>query len=517
MALEEKLAAANQENVGRAKRLAVLVCLAGLGVALFALSPSWTSTPLIEKINPSEKASPAPGAITAPGKAKPTVDQPTAITDRVAEPDKVGSTPKKLDCAASDQVDERCQRIRDNFKKELKAFEASFEPKLRLASVQQWSTDVHDKIFEHKQAALQAFSEGNYSSALDQIRAAAKESSKILKVKDARFDIHLKAAVSALGSNQFEIAQAEIASALLMSPDHLIAHGYRNQIELMPKVNGYLDGAYKARAENDLRSERSFLEKVIQLDTAREKEKTRLELLRKEIAEEDFANFMSKGIGAVGRRDVRTARTSMEKAQNFFPDRAELSFLKKRIERLDRELSVESSVNEANRAVSQDEWDHAYQAFSKAILIDPTNTAAIEGKRIADQVVVGRQGLDRYLERPDRLSSKAVAAAAQRLLASVQHLTAISPTLKVRSEQVSKLISQVNKPVEVVVKSDGKTEISVRRIGIVGKTLEKVINLRPGDYTFEGKRVGYKSKLVKLTVPFNGTGLEIKIICDEQI
>ena len=68
-----------------------------------------------------------------------------------------------------------------------------------------------------------------------------------------------------------------------------------------------------------------------------------------------------------------------------------------------------------------------------------------------------------------------------------------------------------------MVRSDGKTEISVRRVGIVGKTLEKVINLRPGDYTFEGKRAGYKSKLVKLTVPFNGTGLDIKIICDEQI
>ena len=517
MALEEKLAAANQENVGRAKRLAVLVCLAGLGAALFALSPSWNPTPLIEKINPSEKASPAPGAITAPGKAKPIVDQPTAITDRAAEPDKVGSTPKTLDCVASDQVDERCQRIRDNFKKELKAFEASFEPKLRLASVQQWSSDVHDKIFEHKQAALQAFSEGNYSSALDQIRAAAKESSKILEVKDTRFDIHLKAAVSALESNQFEIAQAEIASALLMNPDHSIAQGYRNRIELMPKVNGYLDGAYKARAENDLRSERSYLEKVIQLDPAREKEKTRLKLLRKEIAEEDFANLMSKGIGAVGRRDVRTARTSFKKARKLFPDRSELSFLKKRIERLDQELSVENSLNNANQAISQDDWDHAYQAFSKAISIDPTNTAAVEGKRIAGQVVAGRQGLDRHLERPDRLSSKAVAAAAQRLLESIQHLTAISPTLKARSEQVSKLISQVNKPVEVVVKSDGKTEISVRRIGIVGKTLRKVINLRPGDYTFEGNRVGYKSKLVKLTVPTNATGLEIKIICDEQI
>ena len=174
-------------------------------------------------------------------------------------------------------------------------------------------------------------------------------------------------------------------------------------------------------------------------------------------------------------------------------------------------------MRDANQAVSHDDWDRAYQAFSKAKSIDPTNSAATEGERIATELLAGRQGLDSFLKQPARLSSKTVATAAQRLLENVRHLTGLSPTLKARSERLSKLISQANTPVEVVVKSDGKTEITVRKIGIVGKTLEKVINLRPGDYTFEGKRAGYKSKLVKLTVPPNGTGIVIRIICDEQI
>ena len=75
---------------------------------------------------------------------------------------------------------------------------------------------------------------------------------------------------------------------------------------------------------------------------------------------------MSKGIGAVERRDIGTARTSMEKARKIFPNRAELSLLKNRVERLDRELSVASSLNDANKAISHDDWDRAYQAFSKA-------------------------------------------------------------------------------------------------------------------------------------------------------
>ena len=111
----------------------------------------------------------------------------------------------------------------------------------------------------------------------------------------------------------------------------------------------------------------------------------------------------------------------------------------------------------------------------------------------------------------------AVLTASQRLLENIKHLTGLSPILKSRSEQLSKFISKATTPVEVVIKSDGKTEITVRKVGIVGKTHIKTINLRPGGYTFEGKRAGYKSKLVNLRVPFDGVGIEIRIVCDEQI
>ena len=517
MALEEKLAAANQENVRRAKRLVVLACLAGLGIVLFALSSSWDPAQLGENIIPPDKIGPAPGRITAPSKAKTTVDQAVVISNLPVNPDKAVPSSREPDCTTSDQSDELCQKTRTLFKEDLKAFKTNLEPPLKVGSVHQWAPDVHAKIFENKRVALKAFSDGDYSSALAQIRAAAAESSRILKVREANFDTHLKAAVSGFESNQYEPARAEIDNALLLYPNDQIAQEYRVRIELMPKVLGYLEESYKAWAENDFRSELSYLEKIIQLDPARKKEKSRLDLLSKKIAEEDFAILLSKGLQAIEHRDLGAAQINLEKARRIFSNRAELSFLKENIERLDRELSIANALRDANQAVSHDDWDRAYQAFSKAKSIDPTNSAATEGERIATELLAGRQGLDSFLKQPARLSSKTVATAAQWLLENVRHLTRLSPTLKVRSERLSKLISQANTPVEVVVKSDGKTEITVRRVGIVGKTLEKVINLRPGDYTFEGKRAGYKSKLVKLTVPFNGTGIEIRIICDEQI
>lgn len=541
MTLEEKLAAANRENVRRVKRLALVAGLFGFGMGVFALASSWDPAWLERNSVPSGPADlspankPALGNISEPIQPNPTVDQatltpgPTVEPDRAVKPelkpefkpeikpDEAEPGSERFDCTTNDPTGQACKRARGLFKEELKAFEADLEPRLKAGSVHQWAADVHNKIFELKAAALQAFGAGDYSSALGRVRAATIESLRILKVRDANFAAHLKAAVSAFDTNRYERARAEIDRALLMRPDHPTAQEYQARIELMPKVLSYLEAAAKARAENELRSEKAYLEKVIRLDPARRNEKSRLTFLNKKIAEEDFASHLSTGLQAVERRDLGAARTSLTHARAKFPDRPELTVLKKNIEALSRDLSLESALNEANQSVSNDDWDRAYQAFSKANSIDPANATAVEGERIAAEMLAGRWGLDRFLKRPDRLASKTVAAAARQVLEEVRHLTGLSPTLKDSTEKLSKLIEHASRPVEVLVKSDGKTDITVRRIGIVGKTLEKVIKLRPGDYTFEGTRTGYKSKLINFSVPVDGEGIEIRIICDEQI
>ena len=519
MALEEKLAAANQEIARHTKRLVIFVGLASLGIILFVLSPAWFKQ-IIQSTNttgPTGFTSTTPSITNGIGATKTTIDKTADISSRPVIPKKVEPSSRKSDCTTIDQIDKHCQKTRALFKENLKAFETNLEPPLKVASVHKWASNVHAIIFEHKRIAIESFSIGDYSSALAQVRAAAKESSKILKVRDANLKTHLNAAVSGFETNQYELAITEIDKALLMSPNHPIAHGYRARIELMPKVLGYLDKSYKARAENDFRSERFNLEKVIRLDPARKDEKLRLDLLKMKIAEEDFAIFISKGLQAVDQRDVGAAKINLKKAQGVFSSRVELSLLKKNIERLDREISLARALSDANQAVLKDDWGSAYQAFSKAKSIDPNNNEALQGERTASELIAGGKSLDSFLEQPSRLSSMAVLTASQRLLENIKHLTRLSPILKSRSEQLSKFISKATTPVEVVIKSDGKTEITVRKVGIVGKTLIKTINLRPGDYTFEGKRADYKSKLVNLRVPFDGAGIEIRIVCDEQI
>ena len=79
------------------------------------------------------------------------------------------------------------------------------------------------------------------------------------------------------------------------------------------------------------------------------------------------------------------------------------------------------------------------------------------------------------------------------------------------------LLKAYSTKVQVKVVSNGVTNISVRGVGKVGLTNEKTIDLKPGKYMFEGKRTGYRSKLIQVEVLPNAESIVVEILSDERI
>ena len=59
-------------------------------------------------------------------------------------------------------------------------------------------------------------------------------------------------------------------------------------------------------------------------------------------------------------------------------------------------------------------------------------------------------------------------------------------------EGLAGLVAEAEAQVEVLIKSDGLTEISIYHVGRLGQFLEKRLVLRTGDYTATGSRNGYR-------------------------
>ena len=92
-----------------------------------------------------------------------------------------------------------------------------------------------------------------------------------------------------------------------------------------------------------------------------------------------------------------------------------------------------------------------------------------------------------------------------------------SYSLTNQAADLNKLLDQMNKKQKVFVVSDNQTFVKVRGVGQVGLTPGRSIKLKPGNYTFEGSRKGYKSKLVKVLIPLGQNNTEVTMICDEPI
>ena len=89
--------------------------------------------------------------------------------------------------------------------------------------------------------------------------------------------------------------------------------------------------------------------------------------------------------------------------------------------------------------------------------------------------------------------------------------------IKRQAEQLSELIKKINRLIPVTVNSDNKTYVSVRSVGKVGAVSQKIIQLKPGKYTFEGARNGFKSKLVQAFISYDMSDFSVRVICDEPI
>jgi len=407
--------------------------------------------------------------------------------------------------------------LREQFKSQLKIFHGETEPALAAASASVWAADAHELIFDGKEKSLRAFDAGNYSSAVGLLQNAQTTAEGILRQAEERFRVNLKAAAEAFDADDHQAAAAAITTALLLKPRHAAARELRGRIDVLPQVLELLQTAARARAENRPQTEQKALAEIVRLDPARSAARQRLQAVTEAIAERAFTENITAGFGALEKRDLAAAQRHWAAAKRVFPGREEAAVLGREIHDLNRALTLQKHLRAGARAAAADDWGGALRAFQLAGKIDAVHAEAVAGEKRARAILSARKNMDSHIARRQRLASPNVAAAAEKLLAGARKLYPFSPSLARRGEELAALLAAARRPATVTVHSDNQTDIRVRGVGVIGKTERRTLELRPGVYTFEGRRRGYRSKLVTLTVNHDRAPLAVTVVCDEQI
>lgn len=407
--------------------------------------------------------------------------------------------------------------LRNEFKERLQRYENELEPRLNDGEVEVWNRDGLFELTELKKKMMLHFSSGEYDEALQNLELAEEKTAAILAEGLRIFDENLEKAALYLKEDLYDEAKLHIEKALVVAPQSEDALIVREEIEKLPLILPLLDGAKVARIENDLQKEYGFLQQVADIAPKREEVAERLQVLEELIKNRKFENHISAGFAAIGKKQIREARAHYLAAREVDPARQELVLLNAQLSELERSLRLQKHLKEAERAIRRDDWREARYNLARAAKDAPGNKTVVERLRRAERIlgILGR--FNEIFSNPYRLTSPQVRTEAETTLAHAEGFANTSFTVKRQAEQLRELISRVNRPVPVTIVSDSQTYIQLRGVGKVGMVSEKIIELKPGKYTFEGSRAGFKSKLVETLIPYDQDNFSIRIVCDERI
>jgi len=452
---------------------------------------------------------PAPFNQTGPDQTSP-AQSPTKPVDNNPSP----SLSDVLPLDGKKQVDEKSL---NQFKADITAFEENIISQIENEDFKNWDDATYQSVVDRKDKALQLFSQGEYSEASDVLSAATDDALAALTDMENTFKGQMNVATTAYENDDLETAKLAIDKALAVKPKNIPAGVLKRQIDKLPETLKLIENAVVARAENNLVKERAALKKVIENAPERESLQTRLRAVNAEILENDYSRYTNAAFAAIDQRQLKAANKNYIKARSIFQNRTEISLLKQKVKTLKKELDAEQNIRDAENAIKQQNWQAAAGYFNKASAIFPQNKTVVDGLLLANKINSINDQLQSMLDKPDRLTSKSLRRTAKTLLKQSDGVSRLSKSMILRAGNLTRLVEAYSTDIDIFIQSDGLTFVSVRSIGQVGLTKGRTIKLKPGRYTFEGKRDGFQSKRIDVDIPPGSQSITVTVIADDPI
>jgi len=235
------------------------------------------------------------------------------------------------------------------------------------------------------------------------------------------------------------------------------------------------------------------------------------------VAEQQFDKLMTRGLGQLERSDWPGAERSFSAALKLRPaDRSAADGMARAKEggQLD---ALARWQREAQGFESAERWEEALAAYRRAAAIDPAVDYARQGAARAERMIRLHARIDGYLASPERLYSQRVREEAQRFLAALDREAAAGPRIAQERQRLEAALKRATTKVTVRLASDNATEVTLQRVGPLGRFQDREVALTPGTYTVVGSRPGYKDVRVEMTVDPDAPAQRVFVACEERV
>ena len=231
----------------------------------------------------------------------------------------------------------------------------------------------------------------------------------------------------------------------------------------------------------------------------------------------EFRQAMSEGLTALAAGDSAVAKQAFQRALVLSPGAPEAV---DGLGRAEENLRLEAISEHRSRAAEfeqKEDWKAALREYEAAFGLDPTIRFAREGRARAEVRSQLAEQLESHIAHPERLSDDDVLDRAEQALDDARATEPSGPVLRRQIEGLAERIAVATTPIRVELVSDNLTEVTVYRVGRLGRFSQQVLDLRPGTYTVVGSRAGYRDVRRRLTVDPSRPPKPLDVRCGEEI
>ena len=350
----------------------------------------------------------------------------------------------------------------------------------------------------------------NYDAALAEMEALVESAPQVLQE-------NLELARQAIEDGKYKPAIEALAIAAAIDPANPALASLQQRAENLEQLLSILTKAEEAEKSGDLAQAENLLKEASDLDPEHQKVQSELARVSQAHTQQRFNNAMSDGYTALDEGKFSSARSAFRDAAKLVPGSSEASAALADVGAAQTSWQLSNFQRDGKKQESNEQWQQALESYSKALKIDGNLLFAQEGlTRSRSRAQLDKQ-FRAAIEKPERLFDKTVANATAQL---VKQASAISPRGPVLSKQLSRLevlLEQAGAKIQLTLRSDGETEVTLRKVSRLGQFKEKTLTLRPGSYTVIGSRNGYRDVRRTFTLEHDSGTFDVLIICTEAI
>lgn len=421
----------------------------------------------------------------------------------------------------SDQLDQAgslsMEEERASFKSMLSVYESEIKDSVEAPEFAVWDVSSQEQFLKAKQQILSDFADGEYVRARDNLAELIRQATKEIGERDAAVEKSVQQTKIALNEMTPQKASIHFSRALELAPHSAEVLALESRVVALPQVVDLVEQAQQERVQGDAISELATWKKIASIDPARSEAKHRIATIENRLFQQELSFHLQQVMAAIEARQPTKAQKSLDKARKMAPDRDEVVHLQREINTLAKELRYAELIRQAKVLEAKDDWSGVLSTYNDAARINPSSAEVENGITRAQSVLGIRSAINEQLSKPYRLSTKVGERQARELLQRAGGGIEISPSTVKLAQKLERLLHIYTTPVKVHITSDGKTFVQVKGVGKVGKVIEKIIQIRPGRYVFEGKREGFVSKATTVDIPPSGEPAVVHVVCENRI